>query len=335
MSLIFSALRRMEGADTALAMSSPGRSTAWWPGRRYLVLLVGLVLIGAAASAWVLLFRAHPGAGVGVSSRTFSEPVLSGPLSNDGVGVPFNKGTETAAVSQTKVVGVVRHTGMPARLAQGRAKAKPTGGAAARSADSYKKRPVDQAAMSVRLARVAVATSHIAPIIQVAAIRNRPKSDVGNTSDAPSSTDTDLSQPTANSTRAPNNPNEENLARRHQATRIGNLVGEFREDLLAGNAASAQQILAHLKRLAPENSITLLRVEAFWALKQGDVEKARQRYRSILQRIPGDRSAGLNLSVADWNAGYRIDAREQIQALARQFPDDSTIQRDARMMEKR
>jgi len=129
--------------------------------------------------------------------------------------------------------------------------------------------------------------------------------------------------------------NKEIVARRRLSFHVSRLMTELRSAIASGNATEARQKLDALERLASPDSLTLLRARAYWALTQGHLNKAMQRYRSILQRVPDDRDAMLNLTVTEWQVGQKSDALARIENLAKRFPDDPTVQRYLRVMEGR
>lgn len=129
--------------------------------------------------------------------------------------------------------------------------------------------------------------------------------------------------------------NKEVLARRHLSVQVSTLMSDFRVAIASGKMIEAKQKLRALKQIASPDSLTLLRARAYWALTQGQMDKAMDRYRAILQRVPADHDAMLNLTVAEWQGGQKADAMARIETLAKRFPGDSTIQRYLRVMEGR
>lgn len=82
------------------------------------------------------------------------------------------------------------------------------------------------------------------------------------------------------------------------------------------DAGSRDQALAQLQTLLPADSLTLLRARAWAAHGSGDIAQAERYYQAILQRMPDDEHAGVNLALIDARRGELDDARERLTRLA-------------------
>lgn len=76
--------------------------------------------------------------------------------------------------------------------------------------------------------------------------------------------------------------------------------------------------------LGPEHVLTL-RVQGYLALRQNELDSARQSYRKLLERLPDDREGGLNLALIDWRSGDKEAARKRVGMLLDKFPQDGEI----------
>ncbi|SBV36793.1 conserved exported hypothetical protein [uncultured Stenotrophomonas sp.] len=81
----------------------------------------------------------------------------------------------------------------------------------------------------------------------------------------------------------------------------------------AGTTASA---IARLQALLPAQSLTLLRARAWAAHGSGDYAEAELLYRTILDRVPDDEHAGVNLALLDARRGDVDDARARLDRMA-------------------
>ena len=90
--------------------------------------------------------------------------------------------------------------------------------------------------------------------------------------------------------------------------------GLFLQAMRSHDLPTAEQHLAALRRDLPRSSVSLLRAEGWYALAQGDTDGAARHYQDILERLPGDEEASINL------AG--VESRRQRTEVARQILAD-------------
>ena len=83
-----------------------------------------------------------------------------------------------------------------------------------------------------------------------------------------------------------------------------------------GDNAVRDTSLSELQALLPADSLTLLRARAWAAHGNGDIEDAERYYRAILQRVPDDEYAGVNLALIDARRGDLNQARDRLAKLA-------------------
>lgn len=89
-------------------------------------------------------------------------------------------------------------------------------------------------------------------------------------------------------------------------------------------AAARQTQDSVLLALGPEHVMSL-RMQAYLALRQSELDKARRHYQRLLERLPDDREAGLNVALIDWRQGQQDAARKRLAGLADRFPADPEI----------
>lgn len=85
--------------------------------------------------------------------------------------------------------------------------------------------------------------------------------------------------------------------------------------------ASADQIT---RALGPRHVVSL-RAMGYLALKQNDLPLAKTNYLALLQILPEDREAGLNLALIDWRIGDKDAALRRVNSLGERFPNDSEV----------
>lgn len=120
-------------------------------------------------------------------------------------------------------------------------------------------------------------------------------------------------------------PQEGNVS----SEKIERLAGEIRGAIQAQQYDAAATLLAQLGQHLPVESITLLRLKAWHALRLGNAEDAVVLYQLIAERLPDDESAVINLSVAHWTLGRQEEARRTIAALAERRPDSEAVRHAA------
>jgi Flp pilus assembly protein TadD len=92
------------------------------------------------------------------------------------------------------------------------------------------------------------------------------------------------------------------------------------------NFALADTRIEAMQRLLPAQSITLMRLRAWYALSCGQENEARLLYRQILNRIGNDENAGINLVILEARAGRKAEAWKILSDLATLLPDSTRLQ---------
>ncbi|GAA4418178.1 hypothetical protein GCM10023090_02780 [Acidovorax lacteus] len=105
----------------------------------------------------------------------------------------------------------------------------------------------------------------------------------------------------------------------------------FAEFMVAMNAqdwSGAQQQLDALRKRLPPQAAGLLRAQAWFDLQRGELDSARQGYQQLLERLPGDEEAAINLASVLSRQGQGEAAR-QVLLQAVQIRPDAPRLRDA------
>lgn len=104
-------------------------------------------------------------------------------------------------------------------------------------------------------------------------------------------------------------------------------VAAFESAMRAGDHTSARKALDGLEASLPPRSLTLWRMQAWYALDTGDDAGARSLYQRILQRLPDDVNAALNSALIEARSGHRDLARQMIDELHTQHPESALVTR--------
>src|SRR5690606_153300 len=95
-----------------------------------------------------------------------------------------------------------------------------------------------------------------------------------------------------------------------------------------GDLDGAQAGVDALAEILPTRSLTLLRMQAWVAHQRGDTASALSLYRAIVERVPSDQTAVINLAILEAAHGQAASARKRLQHL-RQAEGNSRAVEDA------
>lgn len=93
----------------------------------------------------------------------------------------------------------------------------------------------------------------------------------------------------------------------------------------AGQTADAERELTALKAVLPSDALGLLRAQAWFDLRGGRPEAAAKGYRQILERLPGDEEAAVNLASIQVGQSDQEGARATLDTAARLNPDSKAL----------
>lgn len=89
--------------------------------------------------------------------------------------------------------------------------------------------------------------------------------------------------------------------------------------------ADAERELAALKERLPAGSLGLVRAQAWFDLRAGRDAAAADGYRTILERLPGDEEAAINLASIQSRQQKTEEARVTLDAASRLQPDSAAL----------
>lgn len=103
------------------------------------------------------------------------------------------------------------------------------------------------------------------------------------------------------------------------------LFAQFVAAMKSGQQTDAEQALVALKRQLPTGAIGLVRAQAWFDLQAGRDAAAAEGYRTILDRMPGDEEAAINLASIQSRQQQSEEARATLDAAARLQPDSTAL----------
>ena len=101
---------------------------------------------------------------------------------------------------------------------------------------------------------------------------------------------------------------------------VADLFGSLNRALANRDEPLAKRHLTAIQARLPEGSVARLRAEAWFSHQSGDVDGAGQIYRSLLNKLPGDEHAGVNLASIEKKLQRADRAKEVLSAALRHNP---------------
>jgi tetratricopeptide (TPR) repeat protein len=101
--------------------------------------------------------------------------------------------------------------------------------------------------------------------------------------------------------------------------------GQFLAAMRAANLPEAERHLAALRLQLRPDSVSLLRAEAWMATSRGEHAVARRKYQDVLERIPGDEEASINLASIEAAQKKPEVARQILAEALRVSPDSDAL----------
>ena len=80
-----------------------------------------------------------------------------------------------------------------------------------------------------------------------------------------------------------------------------------------------------LEQIQGPDNLFLLRLKAYWRIRQDQLSQAQILLQQVLSRMPEDRESGLNLAVVDMRLGHTEAARRRLKQLQDLYPEDPRI----------
>jgi len=113
---------------------------------------------------------------------------------------------------------------------------------------------------------------------------------------------------------------------------VSHWVNLFSSEMSAGNYEQARSHLSKLQSKLPAQSITLLRMQAWYSVDTSDDDSARGLFLRILDRVPDDQNAGVNIALIEWRAKNYRAALARIDRLHQKYPDSPLVSQNWRSM---
>ena len=114
-----------------------------------------------------------------------------------------------------------------------------------------------------------------------------------------------------------------------QALSGGGKIGRLAEDLKAAlnkkDGRRVEELLDRLEGLKGQGDPYVLKLRAFWELRQGDYLSAGSHLKRVLAKDKNDVEAGVNMAILEIKTNRLQDARRRLLRLKELYPDDNLI----------
>jgi len=318
MSLVYDALRQTPAdTDGAAGRASQAAAQAWRPvaghRRPVLWLLCGVLVAGPAG------FLASRQAGSAATAAPATDPAgrATDPAMREPREFPPAAAAPTDAAAAQAQTPLAAASIAAAGTAGAALQAGSSASSSARDAGTEPQAPHGHVAAATPAQDASSATPAAAPAPAEAPAAAPPRTDVqvvASRIEVSVRKDETAAASPAAATEADPNAVRDAMAALHVA------VGE-RDD------AGADAALARLQSLLPAQSLTLLRARAWAAHGRDDHAEAERLYRAILERVPDDEHAGVNLALLDARRGEVAQARARLDRMASRNARSPQVQR--------
>jgi hypothetical protein len=106
---------------------------------------------------------------------------------------------------------------------------------------------------------------------------------------------------------------------------VAQLVQQIGSAMQFDDLARVEALMNQLEKAQSPNSLFVIRLKAYWRIRQNRLAQARTLLEQVLSRMPGDRESGLNLAVVDMRLGHAEAARQRLKQLQDLYPEDRRI----------
>ena len=112
-----------------------------------------------------------------------------------------------------------------------------------------------------------------------------------------------------------------------RSAQLSLLVARVQEAMLVGDSTKVQELLGRLEALKGENNAYVMRLKAFWYLKEGNYASARALLQLLLSKNKNDLEAGINMAILDIKTKHMETARKRLRKMRRLHEENTMIPR--------
>jgi hypothetical protein len=108
---------------------------------------------------------------------------------------------------------------------------------------------------------------------------------------------------------------------------VMHLVSRVERAMSAQDMAGAQALIQELTELKGKRDDYVLKLTAFWHMKQDDFDAAASLLLEVLERRPNDLEAGLNMAIIELKRGHIAEAKSRLSKLRDTYPAHETVEK--------
>lgn len=116
------------------------------------------------------------------------------------------------------------------------------------------------------------------------------------------------------------------LANVREARKINRLVSKIEESIAEGHMDDAEALIDELAVLKEEEDSYVLKLRAFWHMRQGDFQASASYLTAVLAKEQDDLEAGINMAIVEIKTHQLDKARKRLAKLREIYPANPFIE---------
>ncbi|MBW1612454.1 MAG: tetratricopeptide repeat protein [Deltaproteobacteria bacterium] len=110
-----------------------------------------------------------------------------------------------------------------------------------------------------------------------------------------------------------------------KTARIASLVAKIQKSMGTGSSDQIEDLIDELALLKGEDNSYVLKLKAFWRLKQNDYESAALFLNEVLRKNENDLEAGINMAILEIKTSQIPEAKKRLARLREIYPENALI----------
>jgi len=110
-----------------------------------------------------------------------------------------------------------------------------------------------------------------------------------------------------------------------KAAKIGRLVSNLKKAISIGDRTRAEALIDELSLLKGEGNHYVLKLRAYWSMRQGDYDKAAELLSRVLKENGDDLEAGVNMAIIEIRANEITKAKKRLARLRDIYQENSLV----------
>ncbi|RLB35152.1 MAG: hypothetical protein DRH12_16850 [Deltaproteobacteria bacterium] len=110
-----------------------------------------------------------------------------------------------------------------------------------------------------------------------------------------------------------------------KTAQISQVVSRVQGAMAMGDEEAVDNLMPRLESLKGENDPFVLKLKAFWLMKKGRYQDASRFLIKVMERLPSDLEAGINMAIVEIKTGQVDRARKRLRSLREIYQDNTQI----------